>query len=244
MSDNTASLRIGALDALRGFLILGMVLVHGTMDLAHGGWIPRSIPESIPFQMVIYGGAGLFILLSGVTAGKSASPARNLRRGGLLALAAALVTAASYLAVPEAPVWFGILHLLAVSRLLYAGLCRLLPGMMRKKAVPVLCAALLTLGIVLCRIPTEGNLLLPLGFYDHRLPMTDYFPLLQWFPVFLFGTWLGEPVFSGRFPEAFYRFRQPKLEWVGRNSLWIYLLHQPVLLLLLGFLDMVCQTIS
>ena len=39
---------------------------------------------------------------------------------------------------------------------------------------------------------------------------------------------------AGRLPSFCYRGRLPALQTVGRKSLWIYLLHQPVLVLLLG----------
>ena len=73
----------------------------------------------------------------------------------------------------------------------------------------------------------DHPLLYPLGL----CPVSDcgdYFPLLPWVFCFLGGA------FAGRwsFPKWTYRSRFPFFSAVGRHSLWIYLLHQPVLYLL------------
>lgn len=71
----------------------------------------------------------------------------------------------------------------------------------------------------------------PAGFYS-----TDYFPLLPWFFLFLTG-YLGHRVWGGGSPDgsglpARSGRRSPPLPWaawIGRHSLPLYLLHQPVL---------------
>lgn len=66
----------------------------------------------------------------------------------------------------------------------------------------------------------------------------DYFPLLPWFGVVLIGIWLGNTAYS----NGARRFRLPNwqvpaltfpLGWLGRHSLTIYLIHQPLLFALL-----------
>ena len=69
-----------------------------------------------------------------------------------------------------------------------------------------------------------------MGFYS-----VDYFPLLPWFGVILIGVALGDLFYRG------YRRRVPLpdltgssvvrgFELLGRNSLAIYLAHQPVII--------------
>ena len=72
--------------------------------------------------------------------------------------------------------------------------------------------------------------LFPLGLPGPGFYSADYFPLIPW--IFLF--WAG--LFLWRFlrPYAEETVRgwpacRP-LVWLGRHSLWVYLLHQPVLL--------------
>jgi len=221
------------LDALRGFLILGMVLVHLSMDLANAGWIPAWAAYSVPAKAIRTVGAGMFVFLSGVTAGFSG---HNLRRGGTLLAVGVCITAASLLVTPDAPVYWGILHLLGACRCLYVPLRGKLTGKPGSAVLPG--GALLILGLLLWRIPTALPWLLPLGLHPEGLSMGDYFPILPWMGVFLWGTAAGEAVFARKLPEKWYALRFPRLEWVGRRSLCIYLLHQPVLLLMLGCIGM------
>jgi uncharacterized membrane protein len=72
------------------------------------------------------------------------------------------------------------------------------------------------------------------GLYPFGLPQAgfesaDYFPLLPWIFVFLAGTVLGVPVKEHKLPEWFYTARVPFFAAAGRNTLLIYVLHQPVI---------------
>lgn len=229
--------RIGALDTVRGVLILGMTAVHLAMDLRGMGLQAFSWTDSLVFTAVRTTGAGLFLFLSGVTASGSH---RNLRRGLLLLGTAFAVTAATLLTVPEAPVRFGILHCMAVCRLLYAAFRNRWDRLPLRTALPV-CVLLFAGMLALTRLPCKGTLLLPLGI-GTRVPMSDYFPLMPWSAVFLAGTAGGRAVFAGKMPEWFYSLRSPFLERVGRNSLAIYLVHQPVFLLILGFVQLCIES--
>jgi len=115
------------------------------------------------------------------------------------------------------PILFGILHLLAVCILLYALLVKL------RAVVPVVVlAAFFVLYHGIGRWP--------------EIPSADYFPLVPWAFLFFFGVWLGGPVRDGILPEWFYRTKIPVLPAVGRKTLLIYLLHQPVLYGILRFI--------
>lgn len=62
------------------------------------------------------------------------------------------------------------------------------------------------------------------GFYS-----TDYFSLLPWFFLFQVGY------FAGNFVEKYKKMpclqgkKVPLITWLGQHSVWVYLLHQPVL---------------
>ncbi len=73
--------------------------------------------------------------------------------------------------------------------------------------------------------------------------MPDYRPLLPWFGVVLVGLFFGNAVYGdGRRPEGLPSAApapaRPLLP-LGRNSLAIYLIHQPVMILLLAALGVV-----
>ena len=81
---------------------------------------------------------------------------------------------------------------------------------------------------------TASPWLFPLGFPQPWFASADYFPILPWTLLFLAGSYLGVWARAGRLPSFCYRGCVPALRTLGRKSLWIYLLHQPVLILLLG----------
>ena len=80
---------------------------------------------------------------------------------------------------------------------------------------------------------------LPLGIYPYDyISMGDYLPLIPWLGVFLIGMVLGRILYANKktaFPGA------PKLliqltrpfEFIGRHALFVYLIHQPILLAIL-----------
>ena len=67
-----------------------------------------------------------------------------------------------------------------------------------------------------------------IGFRTDDFVSMDYFPLLPWLFLFFFGYFLWRLIESkglqGRFTK-----RIPAADFIGRHSLLIYILHQPVL---------------
>ena len=67
-----------------------------------------------------------------------------------------------------------------------------------------------------------------LGFYPVSFYSSDYFPLLPWLFLFWAGYYLHLLVGRKRM-EPLRRSVCPPLGWLGRHSLVLYLLHQPVI---------------
>ena len=236
--------RVPLLDELRGLSILLMVLYHGAFDLIAfcGVSIPLyDAPLLQRFFQPLF--AGLFILISGAACRYSRS---NPRRA-LLTLGCALAVTLVTLAVsPDFPDLWGILHLLGSCMLLFP-LIRPLLDRLPPGAGAALCGGLFllfyrlpygALGIGPLTLPLPDSLyqtawLYPLGLPASAFASADYFPLLPWAPLFLAGACLGRPLREGRLPPGFYRSRCRPLAAAGRHTLWIYLLHQPALLLIL-----------
>lgn len=243
--------RICLLDELRGFSIILMVFFHAFYLIGweyHVDFCRTLFDFFSPAQPVF---AGLFIFICGISCNLSHN---NWKRGVLLAAAAALLSAVLWCAVwwrmlsAGSVIWFGILHLLAVSILLYTLLRPVL------KYIPPLLGLLLCLILfILCYHIPHGQggwfgirgwftLAIPAAATDHPLlyafglcPVSqcgDYFPLLPWFFCFLGGSFTGVWATRGQFPKWMYRNRFPWVATVGRHTLWIYLLHQPVLYVL------------
>ena len=149
----------------------------------------------------------------------------NWRRGLKILLCALAVTAATYWFDPGSTVRFGILHFLGAAALLYQ---LLRPLLNRFPPNPLVCLAL----FFAARFATKPHYNVPglwwLGFRQPGFSSGDYFPLLPWFFMYLLGVWLGKYLAQGRAPVWLERLRCPWLEKIGRHTLLIYLLHQPL----------------
>lgn len=233
--------RVYGLDWLRGIAVLGMVLHHALFtweQVAYmfGDPVTFEVLETGTFWVLQEIFVCLFLLISGICTAYS----RNvLRRGAIVTGAALLITLVTAVLLPLIGVeglniWFGILHMIGFSMLLY--------GLFTcpKRWVGA-CAALVLFLIYLITVNCVDSafargVLTVIGFPQKGFYSADYYPILPYFFVFLAGTFLGPAVRERRFPAFFYEKRVRPLEWVGRHSLWVYLAHQPILFGLFGLI--------
>lgn len=230
--------RIHFLDEVRGFCLLLMIVYHAFYTLATQFQLTVAAELFNFFYPAEPWFAGLFILLCGFSCRLSKN---NLKRGLLLAAVACGLSAFLWFFMPSQMIWFGILHCLAVCILLFCAFQKPLTRMPTVLGL-LLCAALfaLTWGVPYYRggyfgIPPfavywptawqQYDLLMPLGMSD--LYSTDLFPLLPWVFCFLFGTFLGK--WKASLPKFTKRLHIRPLAFMGRHSLWIYLIHQPII---------------
>ncbi|HNW04631.1 MAG TPA: heparan-alpha-glucosaminide N-acetyltransferase [Oscillospiraceae bacterium] len=236
MTKSRPSGRIRFLDEFRGVALLGMVVYHTVYDLFVIFGVGPS-PFEPPFSWLQQFVCWSFILISGVSCRLSHS---NLKRGLVVLGAGMLMTFGTMLFMPDQLIRFGVLHFLGVSMLLYPLLRRAVEALH-----PVL-GVLLFFGLFLClrEIP-EGTVLfgtvtLPAGLYRNDFTAVlgfppadyssaDYFPLLPWFPLFLTGAAVGKYFKDRRLPAFMMRKHSGFLCAVGGNTLFIYLVHQPVI---------------
>jgi len=222
--------RIEIIDALRGFAITLMVIHHALYNTAaflDAPWWLYSNPVFNVLQALFI---GVFIVISGVSSRFSRG---NVERGSIVIVIAMIIT---YVTVHmEMPIYFGILHLLGFLMIFY-GLTRKLWDNLPKKAAPFIYIVLITISI-LARVylspvsdnPVLRDFLSVLGWYQEGFVNFDKQVILPWIFIFLFGTWAGEFIREGRFPDWFYEMKVPFFPFVGRNALLIYVLHQPIL---------------
>ena len=236
--------RIHLMDEIRGFDLLLMLVYHGLYTVGYLFGLPMAKTLFKFFSPAEPFFAGLFIFICGVSCRLSHN---NWKRGGLLLGAALVISGGLWLVMREEMIWFGILHFLAVSILLFA-LFR--PLLDRVAPVPGIIACALLMLITWWIPAYRGSLLGIKGLLAWPLPETvvsqwwlyplglgdgtsaDYFPLLPWIFCFLAGTFTGVWAAQGRFPSFMYPSRLPWLSWLGRHTLLIYVLHQPVIYLL------------
>ncbi len=219
--------RIELMDAARGLSLYLMVYHHFFYDLMTFAGAPEQIFYNPVLMLLQHFFAGLFIFISGVSSNFSHS---NVRRGLKTLAVALLVTLVTTLM--NMPIVFGILHLLGTCMLLYG----LTQGFWQKLderaawAVPAFCVpGVLLTGRLVGGVPSATPHLWMLGFVTPDFYSADYFPLLPWIFVFLLGAWAGRYVREGRLPKWFYDAKVPLFPTLGRHSLLIYILHQPVL---------------
>ena len=188
----------------------------------------------------------MFLIVSGICCSFSRS---NTRRGLRLLGVALLFTAVSLplARLTDSPlaILFNVLHLLAVGTLLYAGLT--VTERRRGRRVPAVDVALILLAVVLVYfaglLPHWADYgsywLLPLGLLPASvIGMADYLPLIPWLGFFLIGAVIGRQIYAGQssaFPKApsWLVLASQPLVFMGRRSLLIYVLHQPILLAVL-----------
>ena len=226
--------RVFALDWIRGAALAGMLAHHTLFTIAEvGAFFGRQI--DFPFLntaafwilQVIF--VGLFLTVSGICTAFS----RNvLRRALIICGAAGIITLVTSVILPALSISgleirFGILHMIGFSMLLYALFSR------KERWIPFFTALLLFV-LYLLMIRYAGGafsdlMLAVIGLPRKGFYSADYYPLLPYFLLFLSGAFLGPAVRDHRFPAFFYSFRIRPFEWMGRHSLWIYLLHQPIL---------------
>ena len=217
-----------------------MLIVHFVYDLTElyrlVSWQPGDT-----FAWVQRWGGVLFLLLSGicVTLGR-----RSIRRGLIVfgcGLVCTAVTVGMYrlgLSGNGIQIYFGVLHCL--------GMCMILWPVFRRLPWWVLLP--LGLGIIMTGLwvfePMRVSYpwLLPLGIQPQGLITSDYFPLFPNLGFFLLGSALGKTLYRRQqslLPRVNDRnFLLRFLQLCGRQSLWIYLLHQPVFSGLFALLTM------
>jgi len=214
-------LRIDELDSLRATALVMMLVLNFVTDLNHFGIMNTETGDQWWWMARI--AASLFVGISGV----SYFLAHRLEydftktsgRTKRLIFWAFVITIITYIFEPSAYVRFGVLHLLALASIV---------------AFPVARKPEFALGIglILLIIPLSSNSNLVWLGLSETVIAVDYFPLNPWLGIFFIGLALasriypeGKPLTEIQWPE--------KWLWFGRNTLTIYVIHQPILIGLL-----------
>ena len=223
--------RIHWVDSFRGLAIFMMMIFHIFFDLDLLGIY--SIDFHTTFWLVFGHIIRLtFLTLVGVSlylSYKKREPYKiyvrhQTWRAIKLFLIAMGVTLASYLAFPGDYIRFGVLHFISVGIIAGALLIR------KPYTLIALIFISLILGAAFTCIISKTTLLMPLGIVYPGFNSMDYFPVFPWISVIFFGIIFARFLDKHHFlinPEIFPRLKM--FEKMGRKSLIIYLVHQPVL---------------
>jgi uncharacterized membrane protein len=216
-----------------------MASYHFMWDLADFGYLAADFPTSGWPKIYARAIASTFLFLAGYSlylAHGSGFNARGfLKRLGVIALAAGVVSLGTYLWMPGGFIYFGILHAMATASVI---------GLVFLRA-PIL----LTLAAAIAAfaaphvIPLGGVFNEPwlwwLGLADQNRPSFDFVPMLPWLAPFLTGLAVSKVV-SARLAVSANKLGitaqkgwKSFLATIGRHSLVFYLAHQPVLIAIL-----------
>jgi uncharacterized membrane protein len=204
--------RFWEIDVLRGFAIINMIIFNYSFALNYLGIL--NIDLGISYAVAI---ASTFIFISGISMtlsfnnNKKKYHKKFTIRGLKIFFWGLVITTITFFSFPEAFVVFGILHFIGVAVILGQFFLKF------KKLNLILGLLILTF---------------------------DYFPILPWFGVTLLGIFFGNRLYkNGKRSfkiKDLSNFSVVKLlSFLGKKSLFIYLMHQPVLILILLLLGLI-----
>ncbi|MDI9614200.1 heparan-alpha-glucosaminide N-acetyltransferase [Methanothermobacter sp.] len=229
--------RFHEVDAMRGIAVVMMIIYHVIFDLNFLGAVKLDMTSPLIWitgRLTSF----LFIFLVGVSLSLSHSrrgsgcTGHYIKRGIRIFLYGLLITAVTWIYPHEGFIVFGMLHFIGAAVIItypFAG-----------RRLPSVIGALLALaaGVWVSGLRADTLFFVWLGLKPPGFYTLDYFPLLPWIGVVLLGIFTGDTLYPGyrrRWKGELQR-RNHTLEFLGKNSLAIYFIHQPVILAVIWLL--------
>jgi len=163
----------------------------------------------------------MFIFFAGISSGFSKN---TVKRGIKVLIFAMVITLVTYIFFREQYIRFGILHLLGTSMILFPLLKKMNNILLLITAVFIALAA-----ISIKSTLVDTGLLIPFGVIYRGFATLDYYPISPYLSVFILGIlaykmyyYKGQSIFK-------FHYKNEYLSMISKNSLAIYLIHQPVL---------------
>lgn len=239
--------RYEKIDGIRGIALLNMIAYHFAWDLVYLYHVQWEWYKSTGGYIWQQGICWTFIFLSGFCLPLGRHPAK---RGIFVFIGGVVITVVTVIAMPSNRVVFGVLTLIGSCMIIVAAIGRWL------EKIPSVLGVIGSVGLfVLTRNINEGVLgfegliiqKLPdvfyanlvtayLGFPPHSFYSTDYFSLIPWIFLFLVGYFLSVGVKNHQWMSRMRKGWCVSIEWIGKHSLLIYMVHQPILYLILELL--------
>ncbi len=235
--------RLSSLDTLRGILVVNMVIYHIIYNLVYmydfdmpwfvGSW-------GILWQRLVSCG---FIILAGYCFNLSRS---NFKRGLILSIVGLSITAVTYFLYKERIIIMGVISFIGLATLITVLIDKIGISPKNNRAgfwFMALCFLLIfdvtngqigTGSFVQFTLPSvlyQNTFSAVLGFPPAGFVSYDYFPLLPYYLLFLGGYFLGKV--RNRYSSGL---SIPGISFIGRHSLIIYIVHQPLALIILSLI--------
>ena len=231
--------RYQEIDAARGIAVLGMVGFHTAfiaqfffgIILFSGPFFWRAVPILIGGSFLTLAGLSLHI---GASKGKYPSLLAAAKRSGFLFSLGLLITLGTYLLDFGGRIYFGVLHCIALGSFISFCLLRL-----PRYLTLIIGMIIISVGMYwkLILQPCWGASLFWLYpcFCPALGPMFDYYPLIPWMGFMCIGLFLGKQYYPQGIRGFSQAFTLPSmaffrgLTFIGRHSLLIYFIHQPII---------------
>lgn len=227
-------------DIIRGYSLLAMIIYHTLWDLA---FIAQcSIPWFFSTGAYIWQQSicWTFILISGFCTGLGH---HRLKRGIVILICSLMISVITILVIPDEAVKYGVLCLIASGMLLTVPLDSFFKKIPPSAGLTVcFCTFLITRNIPdgflgfeqfnIAGMPSflyQNNLTAYLGFPGADFRSSDYFPVIPWIFLYFSGYFLFLLFKNNEWLKYLSPFNIRFLQWMGRHSLIIYLIHQPVI---------------
>ena len=226
--------RFAAIDIFRGVAIIAMIAYHFCWDLSYFRFIAADVGYDPQWVLIARSILAVFLFLVGVSLvlghGRGIRWQSFWRRWAFVVAGALAITIATWFAFPQSFVYFGVLHAIALFSLL---------------ALPFLAAPLwlpIVVAIVVIALPLfysdalfNEKLFSWIGFWQVPPPANDLVPVFPWLGAVLVGVIATRLVLASPLAAPLAAINPPGrlarvLAFMGRWSLLIYLLHQPILL--------------
>ncbi len=223
--------RIGALDTLRGIALIAMASYHFTWDLEMFAYLDPGTATQGWWRLYARGIASSFLFLAGFSLYLAHQRRINWpsfgKRFAMVAGAALLISVATFFAVPDGWIFFGILHNIAAASLIGLLFLRL----------PVIVTALVAIAAFLAPGYLSSEAFNPIwlswiGLSTMPPRSNDYVPLLPFLAPLLLGLAVSKIVTPRGWLDSFRKDsgKRNVLAFLGRHSLIVYLVHQPILI--------------
>jgi len=246
--DRKLTKRFWEIDFLRGISLAKMVIYHLLYNLNYFGQYDINLNST--FWLYASVNRPIFIFLVGVSLTLSFSKAKKsfmnekrlflkyLIRGLKIFSWGLIITLVTRVFLREGYVVFGVLHLIGISIILAY------PFLKLRLWNLIIGILLIFLGLYLKDLTFNFYWLVWLGLKPVHFYSVDYFPLLPWFGVVLMGIFIGNLFY----PDRSRKFHLPDFSdfyiiksfcFLGKHSLFIYLIHQPLIIAFLYLFGLV-----
>ena len=216
--------RILELDVLRGVAVILMVMFHFGFDLAEFGY--ASYRTTVDMEWKIFRAVilSMFLLAVGMSAYVAYADGINykklLKNLAKLSLISLVISIGSYVAFPHAWIYFGVIHFIVLA--LPASLLFL-----HKPYIALVLGIAIPLSYVLGAFHLDTLHQLSVKYLHIPSFTVDVVSFTPWFGLVLLGVFLmSKNIFGFKLKETKLNM---KLSFLGKHSLLIYLVHQPIL---------------